>query len=1161
MSFLAHEPSSSSSSGSEEEKRAQRLASARKKLHTFRASRSSETSDPAPIASSSSSSSKTSSPSKMMPLTTEASINSPFSFPQSHSRSSSKENIQDFAFETPAKPSHRHKRSDSQAHRRQRSSIAIPSGMTLGQGLARPTVMGVFDAPKEIITTPATPLLESPDIPPEPSIEPDENHEEVAARLSTFSFGSKPPTSTFPPKRRQHSLKSSQSLFAPEVMPSTSPLASPTSSASVPNLNRLSTPLSRPPSFLLTQATPFSFGSPTSSAPTRTSLASLPSSPPTPARKRHSHTRSNSISLPNLKLGGTRPNSLGIPHSNSIPSSPCSPTSTVGESSNRPTLTSPVTAQRLKFEPSGRGAEAEKEREESRRKALEKLTGGPTLAKSPVMEPQISEISLPDLDDEDTSSVASSNRPLSGAFGSGSGSSFFSRPSSLTLPPLTSSTTSTSSALSSSPFSWGSPNEQQSPTERWSGFGFGLAKDYVKEETVNFGMDISTAMAKRPSINRQLSALAEVDESEEDEGDFADNEEPTDMARTFSDEPDNILPPLQIEPTPNRLRELRLGSSISSSTPRQESVDGVHTFSFPRQSSTSPSATSPTKAYGSIGRGRPKPLQINSTHSTPSSSMTTPKSAGFSSRKRAAPGSRGSSISYKKDDSSSSSHDLSIGNGRSVFSPEAISPPPGSPKFSGWGNNAARSSARPCPRPRTLVGLGIDNTGFGRVLGELDEVDEENSPTPKSVAMWTSPIPDEHNVEDDDEEDYPTHGSRDSLAEKMSWKDVQLEMEMEREALREDVELWKIRCANLEEKLDIEKKESTILRERVRKLGDRLSSVSSVPTERSSSDSHATESRLIAEMREQLFHLTTSLEVERKAKENALAKLAELKRPSQQQFEDVLVDDELTLTAKPDYNNQPPTFVASADATFYPIIEQPSPPTVENHVLSISTKPLADPNLARMQGWGFPKEPSPTKSQLLEKSKKRESFFGLSTVLKRSVSADEAETHNGVDLPCFVLPNDETVNTTSPIPYQSSLSSSTYGISSTFEQNEFTPRSISEPIWKKQPKPVERSNPNETVHTINSPSSFSSTSGFTNSAVSFISSYLPTTTGKSSLDESHSQQQQQHQQRKEKTVYIPKFINKESQQRKVSQHHNETNMAKLDYRHSCKCCTGPIIEL
>ncbi|WVQ96745.1 hypothetical protein IAU59_003852 [Kwoniella sp. CBS 9459] len=1197
MSFTGHVDSFASSSGSEEEKRIQRLASARRKLQTFRASRSSEHSDSVPAIPSASSSkspsphASTPSPTKMMPLTTEASINSQFTFPPSHARTSSKGKAKEMEAEDvpPAVKSmsgHRHRRSDSQAHRRQRSSIAMPAGTSFGQGLSRPSVMGVFDAglPKEIITTPATPLTDPPVLPGGPPIEPDENHEEVAARLSTFSFGSKPPASTFPPKRRQQPFVPSQSLFTSELAPSTSPLGSPSKSPN--SLNHLSTPLSRPPSVLLTRPTPLPFGSPTSSAPSRASLASSPSSPPTPARKRHSHTRSNSISLPNIKLAGPRPTSLGVPTSPSYPSSPCSPTS-VGSGPARSRLSGPINGQRLKFEPSGRGAEAEKERQESRRKALEKLTGGPT-AEPPVAELSIAEISLPDLDDEDSSSVASSNRPLSGAFGSGSGSgsNYFSRPSSLTLPPLTGSTNSTPSTLSASPFSWSSPADDRSPVERWSGYSFGLQKDFAKEEApINaaFGMDLGTAMAKRPSINRQLSALAEVDESEEDEADFADDEVAPGMARTMSDEPESMTAVPShaptVEPTPSRLRELRLPSSVSSSTPRQSdgSTDSIHLFSFPRQSSASPSLGSPTKGYGSIGRGRPKPLPLGSSVSSTPTSMSTPRSAGLASRRRAAPGSgsRGSSISYRKDDSSSSSRDMSIGR---VASPTLISPPPSmslsSSGFGSWGN-VPRGAPRPCPRPRQLVGLGIDNSGSGRVLNEVDEGDEDDSALMRST-RWMSPPPD---ADTDIPRQYAGFGpasepelqgrasqelDEDEYADEEQWRDVQLEMEMEREALKEDVELWKARCQSLEDKLEAERKEGAILRDRVRKLGDRLSSVSSVPTERTPIDTHMNESRLIAEMREQLFNLTTSLKSERRAKEQALSELSELQdqtqRPSARVYSghtssayEESEEGELLLTARPDLTDSfpIPSPVVQASASPAPAVGEidsvpPGYPVFDS-----------DPNLARIKGWGFPKDPSPSK-YTTDLAKKRESFFGLSNPLRRTTSADGAEEHNGVDLPPFVLPSTLTTTGTShsdvatTVPGYPMLPSA-YMAS---QANEFGVRAVSDPVH-----PVAKTSTMSQVP-LDSPSLYDSNvnsapsarhaqtsapGSITSSAISFLSGYLRST----------EEEQRPHFSPVISTPsYVLRYISKEEQKAPAG-----CNVGRLDFTAGCRCCVGPVIEV
>ncbi|WVQ80515.1 hypothetical protein IAT38_002620 [Cryptococcus sp. DSM 104549] len=1112
----SHSPSGS---GVEQDRRAQKLASARKKLQKFRASQSSlehthsthpSASHPAP-------------PAKTMPLTTEASINAP-----AHERTPSKGKAKEMFAEPPsptrlagsevpgmagpagtAMAGHRHRRSDSQAHRRQRSSLAIPAGTPLAQGLLRPSPVEAFPVgafgtaqPSGIITTPPTPMMQAGLVPAEARDEcerggeegdDEEDREQVAARLSAFTFGAKPVRgATFPPKRRQGSISSTQGLFADVgVPPSTSPLGSPTSPG------RFSTPSSRPPSLLLTRPTPKMFDSPTSSGP---SFHSTPSSPPTPVRKkRHSHTRSNSISLPNLKLGNAsanpRPTSLGVPTSPGF-SSPVSPTSANGDIPARSRFSGPIAGQRLKFEPSGRGAEAEKEREESRRKALEKLTGGassPNLApRSPVVEAQIAEISLPDLDDEDTSSIASasSGRPLSGAFSSGSGSSssfFFSGGhSSFTVPSLSGSTASTPSTLSASPSSWASPtSEERSPSERWSGSSFGLQKEFGsgvgKDDggVGGFGMDLGTAMAKRPAISRQLSALAEVDESEEDdvgldgvpEEDEEDEAEAgEEMAHEMSPDPEPaapepVVPEALVSPT-NGLRELRLSSSISM--PRGEtpsSADSVRTFTFPRGAATSPNPAvgtqgppSPTKSYGTIGRGRPEGGTTGAT--------VTPKNP--TARRRPAPssGSRGSSISYRKDEgaSSTSSRDLS-GVGRAgMRSPPLVMSPTagmgagmggmgvlGSPtKIGRWATASAianaRGAARPCPRPKALAGVSASAGGeggtSGRVLGEVDE-EEEGSGSGFGVREMpispfeasTSPAPHAHphaQAAPTSARRYSTFSSegggrasseisRDSFGERMQWRDVQLEMERERESLRDEVDVWKRRCKVLEERLDAEKKEGSVLRDRVRKLGDRLSSVSSVPTERRTADSqaHAASSRLIAEMRDQLFTLTASLEHERRAKDHAVAKLGEAQRQLQagagagagrQGSVDESEEEELLLTARPDEGGFPsssPFFPAVGSAATTPSLE--AAPITEPEK---AAEEPADLNLARMKGWGFPKDaPAPT-----PRERKRESFFGLSNVLRRTTSAEEETSPAaasftglgvnlppGVDLPPFIF--------------------------------------------------------------------------------------------------------------------------------------------------------------
>jgi hypothetical protein len=65
---------------------------------------------------------------------------------------------------------------------------------------------------------------------------------------------------------------------------------------------------------------------------------------------------------------------------------------------------------------------------------------------------------------------------------------------------------------------------------------------------------------------------------------------------------------------------------------------------------------------------------------------------------------------------------------------------------------------------------------------------------------------------------------RDSAESFGQWRDPNLEMMMERDSLREDVQLWRKRCKGLEERLDGERKEAGVLRDRVRKRKCRVSS-------------------------------------------------------------------------------------------------------------------------------------------------------------------------------------------------------------------------------------------------------------------------------------------------------------------------------------------------
>jgi hypothetical protein len=105
------------------------------------------------------------------------------------------------------------------------------------------------------------------------------------------------------------------------------------------------------------------------------------------------------------------------------------------------------------------------------------------------------------------------------------------------------------------------------------------------------------------------------------------------------------------------LRELHLLSSVKSSV-RPNSVE---TFTFPHSQVTiSTGSSSPPKGYGGIGRRRPRPLSgVSKTIFAPSLSSTTASTptsgttitARTSLPRRQNMGSRGSSISYKKDTS------------------------------------------------------------------------------------------------------------------------------------------------------------------------------------------------------------------------------------------------------------------------------------------------------------------------------------------------------------------------------------------------------------------------------------------------------------------------------------------------------------------------------
>ena len=112
-----------------------------------------------------------------------------------------------------------------------------------------------------------------------------------------------------------------------------------------------------------------------------------------------------------------------------------------------------------------------------------------------------------------------------------------------------------------------------------------------------------------------------------------------------------------------------------------------------------------------------------------------------------------------------------------------------------------------------------------------------------------------------------------SLRNEMSeTRETAMELEMERDMLREDVDGWRTRCADLERTLQNERgraeddrKEGLLLREKVRKLGDRLAANQASQSDPASEDQAlaAAQAKLIGEMRDQIFTLAAALERER----------------------------------------------------------------------------------------------------------------------------------------------------------------------------------------------------------------------------------------------------------------------------------------------------------
>jgi hypothetical protein len=132
-------------------------------------------------------------------------------------------------------------------------------------------------------------------------------------------------------------------------------------------------------------------------------------------------------------------------------------------------------------------------------------------------------------------------------------------------------------------------------------------------------------------------------------------------------------------------------------------------------------------------------------------------------------------------------------------------------------------------------------------------------------------------------------------------------------------------------------------------------------------------------MRDQLFSLMSLLEREQREKNEAISRISEL--------EDQLRESQFQSTA----NAFQPVLPSQA---FQNRLPPPSPTIIPPTPLH----PSPELNGNRMKSWGFP---SRSRTPTPPKEKRRESFFGLSSVLRGPAVPEE---HSGIDLPPISLP-------------------------------------------------------------------------------------------------------------------------------------------------------------
>ena len=252
---------------------------------------------------------------------------------------------------------------------------------------------------------------------------------------------------------------------------------------------------------------------------------------------------------------------------------------------------------------------------------------------------------------------------------------------------------------------------------------------------------------------------------------------------------------------------------------------------------------------------------------------------------------------------------------------------------------------------------------------------------------------------------------------------------------------------------------------------------------------------LVADLRTQLFGVKGELERERNERISTAERVIEL-------------EAQLSRMRMEEMDFTPPVSTTVIPPT--PLSAKPSFPYAPPAIMPEASLPSPDLSQSRMRSWGFPQGP-PRQTP----PKNRESFFGLSQMLRRGSTEDERE-EVGLDLPPFLLTPASNVSTD---PFRSFPA-------------------VSEPT------------PNTTPATsILTPSSektqrSASLTSSASSALSFFSGYLP---GRS-IPKSAS----------------PPLVDVRGVRAKrdtVQRLPSCTDKGFVDFTRGCKCCQGEVIQL